>query len=231
MNKNIDLSSLLKLLKENLVLLIVTTILLGVLSFLVSHYLITPKYEATSQVIVNNNKINSKESLYTNPNEVQTNIQLIKTYSELISSDDIKKEAIDNLKISKQDKNNQLMNSISVESEENSQIIKIRVKDKNPQIAVSLANNMATASKQKIQKVMGIDNLSIFSKADTSQVKNPASPNTTLNTLLGLIFGLLLGLLIILIKFSSDNKINSEEKVEALLSLPVIGKINDWDGK
>ncbi|MBO1198298.1 capsule biosynthesis protein CapA [Staphylococcus simiae] len=223
MNKNITLRDITKLIKENLLLIVSMVIIFGVLSFLISQFIITPKYEATSQVIINQKKGN-QDSLYKNPNEVQTNIQLIKTYSDIINSNDIKAKA---LKKSNLNNSKENLNGISISSEENSQIIKINVLHKNPKSAVKIANNIANLSKSEIKKVMGIDNLSILSNATNEQVKKPASPNKILNTIIGLLLGLVIALLIIIIKFLLNNKISTEKEVENLLSLPTIGKISD----
>lgn len=227
MNKNITLRDMNKLIKENWLLIIAMTIIFGLLSFVISQYILTPRYEATAQVIINQKK-GDQDSLYKNPNEVQTNIQLIKTYSDIINSNEIKAKA---LKDSKLNNSKQNMKGISINSEENSQIIKINVLNKNPESAVKIANNIAELSKNKIKKVMGIDNLSILSNATSEQVKTPATPNKILNTILGLFFGLVIALLIIIIKFLLNNKISTEKDVENILSLPTIGKISDLGEK
>lgn len=223
MNKNITLRDITKLIKENLLLIISMIIIFGLLSFVITQFIITPKYEATSQVIINQKKGN-QESLYKNPNEVQTNIQLIKTYSDIINSNEIKSKALKEAKLNNSKEN---LKGISVNSEEDSQIIKINVLNKEPKAAVKIANNIAQLSKSKIKKVMGIDNLSILSNASNEQVKTPSTPNKTLNILLGLLLGLVIALMIIIIKFLSNNKISTEKEVENLLSLPTIGKISD----
>ncbi|MCD9063416.1 MULTISPECIES: YveK family protein [Staphylococcus] len=227
MNKNITLKDITKLIKENLLLIISMIIVFGLLSFVISQFIITPKYEATSQVIINQKKGN-QDNIYKNPNEVQTNIQLVKTYSDIINSNEIKSKALEEAKISNSKQN---LNGISISSEENSQIIKINVLHKNPKVATKIANNIANLSKNEIKKVMGIDNLSILSNATNEQVKTPSTPNKTLNTILGLLLGLVIALLIIIVKFLLNNKISTEKEVENLLSLPTIGKISDLGDK
>ncbi|MGI2243916.1 YveK family protein [Staphylococcus cohnii] len=227
MKKNITFREIIKLIKENVLFIGLIVLIFGLISFVISQFVITPQYEATSKVIINQKK-NQQENLYENPNEVQTNIQLIKTYSEIIDSNEIKSKAIKQANINE---NNEVEKGISITSEENSQIIKINVINKDPKIAVKLANTIAELSKVKIKKVMGIDNLSILSKATNNQVTSPSLPNKPLNIVIGLFIGLVLSLLIIFIRYLMNNKIKTEKEVEDLLSLPTIGKINDLGGK
>lgn len=227
MKKNITFREIIKLIKENVLFIGLIVLIFGLISFVISQFVITPQYEATSKVIINQKK-DQQENLYDNPNEVQTNIQLIKTYSEIIDSNEIKSKAIKQANVNE---NNEVEKGISITSEENSQIIKINVINKDPKIAVNLANTIAELSKVKIKKVMGIDNLSILSKATNNQVTSPSLPNKPLNIVIGLFIGLVLSLLIIFIRYLMNNKIKTEKEVEDLLSLPTIGKINDLGGK
>lgn len=227
MKKNITFREIIKLIKENVLFIGLIVLIFGLISFVISQFVITPQYEATSKVIINQKK-DQQENLYDNPNEVQTNIHLIKTYSEIIDSNEIKSKAIKQANVNE---NNEVEKGISITSEENSQIIKINVINKDPKIAVNLANTIAELSKVKIKKVMGIDNLSILSKATNNQVTSPSLPNKPLNIVIGLFIGLVLSLLIIFIRYLMNNKIKTEKEVEDLLSLPTIGKINDLGGK
>src|SRR5699024_6440401 len=186
MKRNITFREIVKLIKENVLLIGLIVFIFGLISFVISQFVITPQYEATSKVIINQKK-DRQENLYDNPNEVQTNIQLIKTYSDIIGSDEIKSKAIKQANING---SNEMEKGISITSEENSQIIKINVINKDPKIAVNLANKIAELSKAEIKKVMGIDNLSILSKSTNNQVTSSSLPNKPLNIIVGLFIGL-----------------------------------------
>ncbi|WP_154836953.1 YveK family protein [Staphylococcus sp. Marseille-Q1834] len=227
MRKNLNLSEFGKILKEHIGLIILCIVIFGAISFVVSQFIITPKYQATSNVIINQKRAND-DNLYKNPNEIQTNIQLIKTYSEIINSEEIKNKALDEIDV--KDKNS-LYQGLSIDSVENSQIIKINVLSEHPKEAVAYANEVAKAAKEEIERVMGVDNLSILSKATSSQVKSPKSPNILLNVVFGVIFGLVIALLIMFTKYLLNNKIKSEKEVENYLHLPTIGKISDLGDK
>ncbi|MCJ1655228.1 Wzz/FepE/Etk N-terminal domain-containing protein [Staphylococcus sp. NRL 16/872] len=227
MRKNLNFSEFGKILKENIVLIILCVVIFGAFSFVVSQFIITPKYQATANVIINQKRAND-DNLYKNPNEIQTNIQLIKTYSEIISSEEIKNKALE--KINTNDENS-LYKGLTVDTVENSQIIKINVLSEHPKEAVAYANEVAKTSKEEIERVMGVDNLSILSKATNDQVKSPTTPNISLNVVFGIVFGLVISFLIMFTKYLLNNKIKSEKEVEDYLQLPTIGKISDLGDK
>ena len=52
--KEIDILELLKKLKNHLILILISTVLLGAIVFGASKFLITPKYEANTSMIVGN---------------------------------------------------------------------------------------------------------------------------------------------------------------------------------
>lgn len=223
MNTHLDFKNFVQLLKHNYLLILGLIVAFGLSTFIISWFFISPEYTASSQVIIKHDN-NKKGNLYSNPNEVQTNIQLIQTYSELISSDEIHDRAVKAL----ENKEGTISKGIiKVKTVDNSQIIKIVAINENPKIAVQMANEIAKQSSNDIEKIMGVNNLYIFSQAKDIQVQKPSSPNTLLNTLIGSIFGMFVSFIIILVRRLLDNKVDNEEKVEQLLHLPVVGKIMD----
>ena len=81
MEERISLKELLATLKERLVMIILITMTAGLVSGVVSYFFLTPIYQASTQMLVNQAK--SEQSLYS-PSEVQTNLQLINTYNVII---------------------------------------------------------------------------------------------------------------------------------------------------
>jgi len=83
MEETISLKELFQTLKKRLWLIVLITIIAAIISAVISFFVITPTYQAKTQILVNKTK--SDEQLYTG-NEVQTNIQLINTYNVIITS-------------------------------------------------------------------------------------------------------------------------------------------------
>ncbi|ULG72694.1 YveK family protein [Macrococcus brunensis] len=221
MEQNLNLNEVVKLLKRNLKNIIALTLTFALISFLVSIFLIKPVYQSEVQVIVNQKGKNI--DVY-NPGQVQTNLQLINTYSQMVNSKTVRSKVISNLNLKSSEES--LKNRITVLSEPNSQLMKILVKGPNTKSNAEIANELAKVTQKEVERTMGVDNLSIFSKADTNEKQSPINPKPLLNALMAGMFGLLLSIAIILLKRLLDNRLNNEEKVEKYLNLPTLGKIN-----
>lgn len=89
-NNTIDLRRLFNLCCKHLKFLITCTIALALAGFIVSKFIMTPKYTATTQLLVNQkNENNANGQAYNNQ---QADIQVINTYKDIITSPVILKE-------------------------------------------------------------------------------------------------------------------------------------------
>jgi capsular polysaccharide biosynthesis protein len=123
-----------------------------------------------------------------------------------------------------------LKGSLSVNSQQNSQVFSITAKSTNPNTAAKMANETATTFKNKVVKIMNINNVSIVSKATADD--QPVSPRTKLNIAAGLVVGLLLGIGLAFLREFSDRTVTSEEFLTdelGLKGLGIISEINERD--
>lgn len=222
MEKKIDLSSFLTALKKNLKILLIIPFSFLVIGILVSILFMQPKYAATSQVLVNQKEPNNEMMAQ----QVQSNIQLVKTYSEIIKSprilDKVSKEL--NGKYSEKE----LSNMLTVNNQAESQIMNINIESKNKKDAAKVANTITKVFSKDVSKIMNIDNVSTLSKAETAK---KVSPKPVANGIIGLILGLVIALVVIMIKELFDRRIKTEKEVEEILGLPVLGSISDFSKK
>lgn len=138
MEETISLKELFQTLKKRLALIISITLIAMIISGVVSYFVITTEYKSSTQILVNQAK--DSESTYSQ-NEVQTNIQLINTYSVIIKSAAILNDVRSDLKLNMSV--SQLNNKITVESAQNSQVMTVSVTDPNPALALEIANKTA----------------------------------------------------------------------------------------
>lgn len=220
MENSIDLLKVWKIIKNNLKLLLILPILGLIIGLLFSLVLVQPKYQASTQVLVNQNESDSAAR----PQEVQSNIQLVNTYAEIATSprmlDEVSKE-LDNAYSSKE-----LSSMISAANETESQILNIAVESPNKNDSEKIANVFANVFSDETPKIMNIDNVSILSEADGTSTQT--EPKIIVNALLGLILGLFLASIIIILKEIFDTRIKTEQDVEEELNIPVIGTIQKF---
>ncbi|MCO7040359.1 Wzz/FepE/Etk N-terminal domain-containing protein [Staphylococcus lugdunensis] len=217
MEKTLDLSMFITALKKNWKLFILIPVVFVVISLLITIFLMKPKYEANTQVLVNQKESNEQYRAQ----EVQSNIQLVNTYSEILKSPRILGD------VAKKDKNlsaSEIGNMLTVTKQADSQILNVSVENHSKADAERIANEIVSVFSKDMPKIMDIDNVSILSKADGTVSK--VSPNLSQNLAIGLVLGLVLTIVIIIFKELFDRRIKTEEDVIRELDIPVLGSIH-----
>jgi capsular polysaccharide biosynthesis protein len=221
MKSPIDLIEILNMLKRRLRLIIVLTFSITALTGMVSYFLLTPVYETSTQILVNQPP--SEGEVFTST-ELETSRELIETYNMIITSPRILDPALEQLSIDHT--RNELSSQISVSGEGESQVLKITVEDSSQSAAVEIANTVAAVFQEEISQIMNVDNVSTLAVAEVQENPSPVSPNTALNMGTAFILALGLGIGISMLLEFLDNTIKSEAEIEAELHIPVLGVIS-----
>ncbi|MBI0577966.1 capsular biosynthesis protein [Neobacillus cucumis] len=224
MEETISLKELLETLKKRIILIVSITLIAAIASGVVSYFYLTPIYQASTQILVNQTK--DKNSLY-NSNEVQTNLQLINTYNVIIKSPAILDKVAEELNSGITA--TQISNEITVANENESQVVNLTVQDPNAQQAADIANTTAKVFQKEIKKIMNVDNVSILSKATVSENPSPVKPRPLLNIAIAIVVGLMAGVGLSFLLEYFNNTIKNEQDVEKLLELPILGVIATID--
>ncbi|PTL40232.1 YveK family protein [Alkalicoccus saliphilus] len=221
MKSPIDLIEILNMLKRRLRLIIVLTFSITALTGIVSYFLITPVYETSTQILVNQPP--SEGEVFTST-ELETSRELIETYNMIITSPRILDPALEQLSIDRT--RNELSSQITVSGEGESQVLRITVEDSSQSAAVEIANTVAAVFQEEISQIMNIDNVSTLAVAEAHENPSPVSPNTALNMGTAFILALGLGVGISMLLEFLDNTIKSEAEIETELHIPVLGSIS-----
>ncbi|RHW39572.1 capsular biosynthesis protein [Lysinibacillus yapensis] len=222
MEETISLQDLFKIIRKRLVHIISLTIIGALIAGVISFFLITPMYQASTQILVNKQ---AQEQQTIQSQDIQTNLQLINTYNVIIKSPAILSLVIEHLDLNLTPA--QLSEKISVASQNDSQVVNVTVQDENPAIAVEIANTTAEVFKNEIPDLMSIKNgVHILSPAILSENPSPVKPNKMLNIAIGAVLGLMIGLGLAFLLEYLDTTIKTEEDVEEILDLPIIGLVS-----
>lgn len=224
MEETISLQDIFETIKKRTRLILFITLLAALISAIVSYFFITPIYQASTQILVNQSK--SEQALYNN-NEIQANLQLIDTYNVIIKSPAILDKVNKELKLGLS--NEQLNGKISVNNEQNSQVVNITVQDPKPEQAAKIANKTAEVFQEEIVNIMNVDNVKILSEARVSEQQSPIKPKPVLNIAIALIAGLMMSVGLVFLIDYFDNTIKTEEDIEKVLQLPVLGMVSNFD--
>ena len=125
MESTLDLTKILRILKNNLKLLIILPLICLLISAIVTLFFLDEEYQATTQVLVNQKESDSQMMAQ----EVQSNIQLVNTYSEIVKSprilDKVSKE------LNRKYSTSELSSMLTVTNQAESQLLNIDVVSKS----------------------------------------------------------------------------------------------------
>ncbi|MCG1265157.1 Wzz/FepE/Etk N-terminal domain-containing protein [Staphylococcus epidermidis] len=216
MENSLDLSKFMKAIKKNWKLLLILPIIFMLIALLMTMFLMKPKYESNTQVLVNQKE--KKTELMAQ--EVQSNIQLVNTYSEIVKSPRILDEVA---KKNKKYSASEIKSMLTATTQAESQILNVNIESGSKKDAEKVANDIAKVFSDEMPDIMNVDNVTILSKANGTASK--VSPSLIINLAIGLILGLILALIIIILKEIFDKRIRTEEDIERELNIPVLGSI------
>ena len=222
MEETISLQDIITTLKKRAKIILATTIGFWFISFIISFFLLTPMYQATSQVLVNQKKDDLTQQM--TAADIQSNLQLINTYYEVVKSPAILNIVIKDLDLSLTP--GELAEKITVNSANNSQVLNISVQDDSYNIAVDLANQIVKVFKEEVPQLMNVDNVNILAPAEKSDNPTPIKPNKMLNMAIAIVLGLMVGVGIAFLLQYLDKTVKTEQDIEDLLNLPVIGLVS-----
>ena len=221
MEETISLQELGKTLRKRMSLIAILTILAITISGVISYVLITPIYQASTQILINQEKV---DATAINPASIQGDLQLINTYNEIIKSPVILDKVVEELDFTSS--TGELNSKISVNNAQNSQVVNITVQDPSPQNAVKIANSVASVFQEEIKVLMNVDNVNILSIAQLPNKPTPVKPNPMLNMAIAAVVGLMLGVGIAFLLEYLDTTIKTEQDVEDSLEWPIVGVIS-----
>lgn len=227
MEETISLAEIMETIKKRIAMIILITLGASALSGIVSYFFLTPIYQASSQVLVNQTSNEKQGSLTTG--QIRANLNIINTYQVIIKSpyvlDKVTQQIDTNLT------SGQLSHKLTVSAKENSQVLKIAVKNEDPAQAVQLANTIAHVFQDEIISLMNVDNVTILSSAELSEHPSPISPNPKLNMAIAFVIGLMISIGLAFLLEYLDTSIKTERDVEELLGLPVLGSVAEMSDK
>ena len=221
-----DIGEILGILRKRKNIIIWTTIMCALITLFTSVFIISPKYSSSTDILVNRKVDNNNNNNGNDQGQIQTDVQMISTYKDIITSPAILNDAVKELTDQGFEITvGQVRNSITISNQQNSQVFTISVKTNSPQLSAAIANTVASVFKKKVKTIMSVNNVSILSKATVNP--SPVSPRIWLNTLVGLIVGFILGLILAFIINGLDRTINDESYITDTLGLNDLGIVSE----
>lgn len=215
----VDLRELISMMKNYLKWIILVPLLFALLGGLISFFLISPTYEATTTLMVNKGK-EAQQGL--TMEDVNFGRQVIYTYAEIAKSNAVMEKVKKDLGL----ENGETFD-VTVAPLKDTQILNVKVQNTDPVFAFRAANSIASNFSKEVVRIAKVDNVQIVDSAILP--KKPIKPNKVLNTLASGLVGLFLVVGIVFLKEMLDGTIRTEKDIEIHLGLNVIGKIPKYE--
>lgn len=216
----VNLKELFRYILSKFYIVVTATVVVVLAGEIYSTYLKTPLYRSTTKLVLTSSQGDNSQTAVTNTDVTLSN-NLVKTYSEIVTSRSVLAKVIDNLKLDTT--TDELANKVTVSSVSNTQIITIAVSDPDASQAEKIANEIAKVFKAEIVSLYKIDNVQIVDKAQVAS--SPYNVNILKQTLQFLAAGLAMGIGIVLIMFYLDNTVKNSQVVEDKVGLVVLGVV------
>ena len=110
-----------------------------------------------------------------------------------------------------------------------SQVVNLTVQDPDPAQAMAIANKTSEVFQDKIVELMNVDNVKIIVEAKMGETASPVKPKPLLNIAIAAVIGVMLGVGVAFLLEYLDQTIKTEQDIEKMLELPVLGAIAKFD--
>ena len=217
----IDVFAMLKTLWKRKFSIVLVALVFAIAAFGYSAFLAKKEYQSTSRIYVVSRQ-NQDNNALTN-SDLQAGSYLVKDYREIILSQNVLSQAIEELKLDLTPA--ELSKKISVSVPTDTRILSITAKDGDPKEAARIANGLRNVAAEKIIAVTKVSDVTTLDEAEVPQ--SPSSPNIRRNVLLGFIAGAGLMVVLLVVVEVLDDRVKRPEDIEELMGLTLLGIVPD----
>ena len=215
----IDLAEIIEILKKHVKWLIIFPVVFAVIGAAVSIWLINPVYEASTTIIVRQDKGMDEEI---DIGDVNLGKGLVYTYAEMAKSNTV----IDNTR-KKLNMNNLDKSMITVSPVRDTQILKIAITNTNPVLAADVANTLVEEFTKEIIRITRSNNVAVVDYAVVPE--EPVKPDKMMNTVIAAVLGEILIVMLAFLREYMDKTVKTERDIEKYVGVPVIGSIPNFN--
>ena len=221
--QEIDLLKLLRAFWHRAWLIAVAAIVCGAAGFTYARMFITPTYQASAKMYVNNGSFALGSATFSvsdfaaSKNLVETYIVLIKT--RMMLNDVIERADLDMTY-------EELAGKITAASINDTEIFGIMVSDSDPERATLIANTIAEVLPERVEEIMNQSSMKIVDYAVVPSQRS--APNITKYTTLGILLGAVAACAVIVVLELLDDRIHDEQYLIQNYNLPVLASIPDY---
>ena len=201
------------------------TLIATIFSEIISFLIILPKYQASTKVFIGkeNTQVQGQDQTYDNT-DVQMYQNLLKTYAEVIQTNDLVEKAVDLESLGL--KSQYILNNLKVIPRADTQILEIQYINEDKVLARDILDSVTTQFIKSSTELIPNGNVKIIESVKIPE--NPVSPNKKMNIAIAFLLGLMISTGLSFLLESIDNTFKTKEQMEDVLGLPVLGVIPNF---
>ena len=215
----IDVRKLFRFYLKNWWLILLCCVLLACAAYFYTANFITPLYQASVTIYVNNTKGGQIEAI--TGSNLTASQQLVSTYINMIRSDTVLDKVADSL--GDEYSAVYIRSVMSAQQVGDTELFYVSISCPDPEQSALIANAVAEVAPGEIESFVEGSSTKIIDYAKVPSYSH--YPNYSSNVQLGALLGCVLAIAILTIRHLLDVKLTDEEDVEQLFNLPVLGNI------
>lgn len=220
----IDVQRLLNALWRKLWLIVSVSVLCTVLAFLLTFFLITPKYESASMFYVNNSDKSTTDMTYSiDSGDISASKSLVDSYIVILQTRESLDEVINYSGVNRTYA--ELKRMIAASSVNATEIFEVVVTSPDPNEAASIAKAIEFILPNRISSIIEGTSAKVVGSAVVAA--RPSFPSYPINLAIGFIIGFILSAAFVVVKEIFNVSIRTEEDLTRCSSLPVLSSVPD----
>ena len=216
----IDLGKIIYRLFKELPYILGAALICALAGFLISSFIIPPKYSASAQMLVNNRGDDQGQASISQ-SDINASSSLVDTYAIILKSYDVLDKVITDCKLDYSFE--KLSEMISVKAVNSTQVMRITVENGDSQEALKICRSLVDLAPDAIISAIDAGSVSTISSPYTTG--KPISPSKSKFTVIGGLLGLFLAVVYFVIVELTNDKFKTPEDIRQVLDLNLLGVI------
>ena len=204
--------------------ILLAAIISAVAAFLVTRYLITPKYQSTAMFYVNNSSLSiGGSSVSIESGDIIAAQNLVDSYIVILNTKETARDIIDYAGVDRS--RTELLSMISAASVNGTEIFEVVVTSEDPEEARDIAYAITQVLPKRIEGIIGGTSAKVVDSPEIPATHS--SPSGLKNTMLFFVLGFVLAAVAVVLREIFDITINTEDDAEQVSKQPVLAAVPD----
>lgn len=218
----IDILAFFQFLKKRMKLLLFGLLMGALAGWVLSMFVISPKYTSYVDLYVTNNKKSETDSA--EYNDIMAAQKLVNTYVVILQSNRVTQNVL--AKLNTDMTTDELINLTTFSSVQNTEVLRISVETKEPQLSKDICSTYMYVAQDAINSAVGAGSVKVIS--DPILPEKPSSPNVKMFTAVGALMGFMLMVGLSFLSMNLNRPVSDDKMLSERYSFPVLGTVPDF---